>query len=228
MRFSVIIPSYNQEKYLSDAIDSVVDQTFKDFELIVVNDGSTDRSFGIAQSYHGVKVVDQVNKGLSSARNTGIMNATGEWCVFLDADDIMAPNYLETVDRAIKENPEADVIAPSLKEFGMSDNTVILMPNPTLEDFRVGNRLGYCQAIRKSALLEVGGYSPRMAEGYEDLHLSCVLLSRGKMVVTLPDVLWLYRTKEQSMITTAREHHGKLLAQINRDVPDANLNFAPR
>lgn len=225
MRFSVIIPSYNQEQYLPDAIGSVIDQTYKDFELIVVDDGSTDASMGVARSYHGLKVVSQVNKGLSAARNTGIMNASGEWCVFLDADDIMAPNYLEVVDKAIRDNPAADMVAPSLKEFGMSSATVILMPGPTLVDFRAGNRVGYCQAIRRDALLEVGGYSPRMAEGYEDLHLTCDLLYRGKHLITLPDVLWLYRTKEQSMITTAKQNHDKLLAQINKDVPGAQLNF---
>ncbi len=171
--------------------------------------------------------MSQINKGLASARNTGIMNMVfNEWFLPLDADDILKDNALEEIIRTINYNPEADIVAPSLKTFGTSNEQVILMPDPKLEDFRTGNKIGYCAAIRKSALLEVGGYSPRMVEGYEDLALWCDLLSRGKKIITIPEVLWLYRTKEKSMwkdITP--EIHKKLLAQINKDVPEAQLNF---
>ena len=98
--------------------------------------------------------------------------------------------------------------------------------NPILEDFKTGNRIGYLSAIRRSVLLEVGGYSPRMIEGYEDLALTCLLLSKSKKLITIPEVLWLYRTKAESMYTKITpEIHRKLIAQINHDVPEANLNF---
>ena len=85
---SIIIPCYNQAEYLPQAIESALNQkTGEDFEVIVVNDGSTDNSLEIAKSYKGIKVISQVNKGLSSARNTGIMNAIGDYILFLDADD---------------------------------------------------------------------------------------------------------------------------------------------
>lgn len=225
---TIIVPVYNQAQYLNDCIDSILDQKIQG-EIIIVNDGSTDGSLEIAKSYDRpdlVKVIDQVNKGLASARNTGIMNAKFDWCFFLDADDMLVDNSLEKILKVIKENPEADVIAPSLKTFGTSNEQIILMSNPTLEDFKTGNRIGYCSAIRKSALLEVGGYNPKMIEGYEDLSLTCQLLARGKKIVTIPEVLWLYRTKDKSMwkdITP--EIHKKLLAQINKDVPEAQLNF---
>ncbi len=102
---------------------------------------------------------------------------------------------------------------------------MIILGNPTLEDFKTGNRIAYCAAVRRSALLEVGGYNPRMVEGYEDLALWVNLLTRGKKLVTIPEVLWLYRTKQESMYTKITpEIHKKLLDQINNDFNTA-LNF---
>ena len=116
---SIIIPSYNQQEYLSDAIESALAQTVN-CEGIVVDDGSTDNSLDIAKSYP-IKVISQVNKGLSSARNTGIMNAKGDWVLLLDADDMLLENCIERIEKTIKENPNAEVIGLSLKTFGTSN-----------------------------------------------------------------------------------------------------------
>lgn len=228
---SVIVPVYNQAQYLKECIDSVLDQNVQG-EIIIVIDGSTDKSLEIAKQYEKdrpdiIKVINQVNKGLASARNTGIMNTYpfSDWLLPLDADDKLKPNAIEKIEEKIKEDPMVDVIGLSLRTFGTSDEEIILMPEPKLEDFRTGNRLGYCAAIRKAALMEVGGYSPKMVEGYEDLHLWCNLLVRGKKIITIPEVLWMYRTKEESMWTKAKEYHQKLIDQINFDVPEAKLNF---
>lgn len=221
---SIIIPSYNQAEFLVDAIESAVQAD----EVIVIDDGSTDGSLEIAQKYEkqGVQVISQVNKGLASARNTGIMNATQKYILPLDADDILMDDCCQKLTEVIIKNNYPDIVAPSFKEFGLSNREVILMPSPTTEDFKTGNRIGYCAAIRRSALLEVGGYNPKMVEGYEDLALWCDLLSRGKKLITLPEVLWFYRTKQESMYTKITpEIHNKLIAQINKDVPQAQLNF---
>ena len=212
---SIIIPSYNQQEYLSDAIESALAQTVN-CEVIVVDDGSTDNSLAIAKSYP-IRVIEQVNKGLASARNTGIMNAKGDWILLLDADDMLLENAVKKIEETIKKCPDADVIGLSLKTFGSSNQEIILMPNPTIEDFKTGNRLGYCSAIKKEALLAVGGYSPRMVEGWEDYHLWFNLLSRGYKIVTIPEVLWLYRTKSNSMWTDSVKYSDKLWAQIKKD-----------
>lgn len=217
---TISISSYNQQEYLPEAIESALAQTVP-CEVIVVDDGSTDHSLEIAQMYP-VRVISQVNKGLSSARNTGLMNAVYDWVLFLDADDILMPECAERVIEKIQET-HADIIGLSFKEFGIRDTQIILTANPTLEDFKTGNRLGYCSAIRKKALLECGGYSSRMFAGYEDYHIWFDLLKRGKKFVTIPEVLWLYRTKEYSMINDAMEHHNELVAQINKDFPDLSL-----
>lgn len=227
MKISVGIASYNQAQYLEDAIESVYGQTFPAHEIIICNDGSTDTSLEIAERYafkefpqieSPVKVINHVNKGLPSARNSIIMNATGDYILFLDADDILMENALLFLHKAMVET-NADVIAPSFKEFGLSDREVILQ-GFTLEDLKQANRLGYFSAIKRSVLLEVGGYSPRMTFGFEDYHLWFDLFSRGKSFILLQDILVKYRVKEHSMIHEANQHQAELHAQIQKDFPN--------
>lgn len=224
MKISVVIPAYNQGEYLAQCVESVLAQTKPPHEIIVINDGSTDNTREIAKSYP-VKYVEQLNKGLSSARNTGIMNSTGDWIYPLDSDDMILENCLEKVSQAIQENPEADVVSPSFKCFGLHNTPIVLMPNPTLNDFKPVdiqpmNRVGYFSAIKKEALLEVGGWSPKMTFGWEDYHLWINLLARGKKIVTIRDILVLYRTKEKSMIHEANAHAEELWTQIYKDFPE--------
>ena len=218
MKISIIVPAFNQGQYLAQALDSIFAQTIKPHEVIVINDGSQDKTQEIASLYP-VKLINQVNKGLASARNTGIMNATGDYILPVDSDDILLENCVERISEVIEET-DADVVAPSFKCFGVNNDTVVLMPNPTLEDFKTANRIGYASAIKKEVLLEVGGYSPRMTWGYEDLHLWVNLLTRNYKLVTIKDVLWLYRTKEKSMVHEAQSHHQELMAQIYKDFPN--------
>jgi glycosyltransferase involved in cell wall biosynthesis len=217
MTISVIIPSYNQQEYLADCIESVLTQTIKPYEIIVVDDGSTDNSLEIARKYP-VTVVSQRNKGLSAARNTGIMNSSGDYILPLDADDMLMENCIEVMTKAINET-KCDIIAPSFKEFGVRNQPLILTGMPTLEDFKTANRLPYFCAIRRSALLECGGYSPRMTWGWEDFHIWFDLITRNKSICIIQIPLVLYRTKAQSMIHVANAHAAELHAQIIKDFP---------
>lgn len=216
-KITIGIPAYSQADSLLDAMDSALDQTVP-CEIIVVIDGSPDRSLEFARSYEkrGIKVINQINKGLASARNTAIMNMTGDYFIPLDSDDELLPNCAEKVIAKAKET-DADVIGLSFQEFGISNARVILKDIPTIEDFKIGNHLGYCSAIKRSVLLEVGGYSPKMTWGYEDYALWFDLLKRKKKFVTIQEPLWLYRTKNESMITEAIKHHEVLMEQIKKD-----------
>lgn len=219
---SCIIPLYNQGEYLSDAVESCLNQTRSPNEVIIIDDGSTDRSLEIAKRWESdkrVKVIHQINKGLPSARNTGVMNATTDYLFMLDADDILVENCIERI-LDVAEETDADIIAPSFKCFGLSQEVIILGKNPKRQDFLSGNRLGYFSAIKREALLECGGYSPRMQHGWEDLALWFDLLGRGKTLEVIQEPLVLYRTKEQSMWRDSVKHSKELWAQIFKDFPE--------
>ena len=106
MRFSVIIPSYNSAAFLPQALDSLLSQTTGDFEIVVVDDGSTDDTQQILDAYAAkdprVRCVRQENAGVSAARNNGLAAAKGDWVTFLDADDTYAPDTLQAFSTAIE------------------------------------------------------------------------------------------------------------------------------
>ena len=214
MKTTVIIPCYGQAEFLSEAIESALSQTVP-CEIIVVNDGSPDNTKEIAKKYP-VKLINQVNKGLASARNTGIMNASGDYILPLDADDVLFADAVEKLQQEA-EKSGADIIAPEFQTFGMTQTRFKYGDIPTLEMFWEANRLPYFCLIKKSALLEIGGYQPKMTHGWEDLHLWFDLLRRGKTISLVRESLVLYRTKEKSMITEANKHADELWAQIHKD-----------
>src|SRR5688500_11050802 len=110
MQFSplitIVITCYNQGKYLREAIESVLNQSYTNIETIVIDDGSTDHTKFVVEGYPQIKYIYQANKGVSSARNTGIAHARGEYICFLDADDWLLPGALEINLRYIEENKE--------------------------------------------------------------------------------------------------------------------------
>lgn len=141
---------------------------------------------------------------------------TGDFLLPLDADDLLKENAVEKIQEVIDKDDFADIIAPSFKTFGTASQEMIIQDTNVMQ-FLEANRIGYFSAIRKSKLLEIGGYSPKMTWGYEDYHLWINLLNRGAKLVTMKDVLVLYRTKENSMITVAQAHHDELMTQIKFD-----------
>jgi len=106
---SVVIPLYNKERYIQRTLDSVLAQTFQDFEVVVVNDGSTDNGPAVVREYHDprVRLIDQENQGVSAARNRGIREAHGQLVAFLDADDEWKSTFLETIKNLLADYPSA-------------------------------------------------------------------------------------------------------------------------
>jgi glycosyltransferase involved in cell wall biosynthesis len=111
--FSVVIPLYNKADYISDCLKSALNQSFKDFEIVIVNDGSTDNSTSIVETFTSekIKLFHQENSGASKARNNGVSFAKGTYIAFLDADDIWAPNHLEALKESIDRYPNAGLYA---------------------------------------------------------------------------------------------------------------------
>lgn len=116
---SVIIPLYNKETIIEKSLNSVLKQDYDDFEIIIVNDGSTDKSAEIVQSIKDpcIRLIEQENGGPSKARNTGVKHAKGEWIVFLDADDELLPGALKHYSALIEKNKDCDFIASSFYNF---------------------------------------------------------------------------------------------------------------
>jgi len=117
--FSVIIPLYNKEKFVEKTLQSVLSQTFDDYEIIVVDDCSTDKSLDIVTNFKADKlkiIKHQNNKGLSAARNTGIKNASSEYIAFIDADDTWEPFFLEKISELVHKFPDAGIFASGYEE----------------------------------------------------------------------------------------------------------------
>ncbi len=121
-RFSVIMPLFNKERYVKKAVESVLAQTYRDFELIIVDDGSTDNSAAICEDYlstlstvhhtpYTIHLLRQPNSGVAAARNNGVKASCGKYLCFLDADDWWEPTFLEEMDKLIKEYPDAGLYA---------------------------------------------------------------------------------------------------------------------
>lgn len=131
-KVSLVMPVYNGEDYLSEALDSLLSQTFQDFEVVCVDDGSTDASHAILEKFHAqdhrVKVFSQKNAGVSAARNAGIQYATGKYVMFCDDDDLFANDMLEKM-AGLMEAHDADICVPNGYKLDMADGGRIIEPN---------------------------------------------------------------------------------------------------
>ena len=133
---SVIMPCYNGEAYLADAIESVLGQTYKDFELVVVDDGSTDRSVEILGKYgNRIRTIRQPNRGVSTARNTGIGESKGDFIAFLDADDYWDPHFLETMVAGLAD-PRTAIAYCGWQNVGVTQGEPFVPP-----DYESGDKM---------------------------------------------------------------------------------------
>jgi len=175
---SVIISTYNRASFLKDSLQSVVAQTYRDWELIVVDDGSTDDTAKVVSKYGSrINYIKKKNGGVSAARNTGIHVATGEFIAFLDDDDIWLSNYLEQQMKLMLQDPESDIVAGRCQVI---DRNGKLLPNvfkPSAEPIWTPTKLltsvmpvTSAVIIRKSAI-ERAGFFDETLKGDEDIHL---------------------------------------------------------
>jgi len=186
--FSVVIPLYNKEKSIANTIKSVLNQTYQSFELIIVNDGSTDNSLKVAQSIRDerIKIVNKVNGGVSSARNRGIKEAEYEWIAFLDGDDEWLQDFLENIVLLIQKYNECRV---HCTRFTQSQD---LMETPLIKDRIIADfyhesmqfRIIHSSSIvvKKSCFSEVGYFNEMLTHG-EDLDMWSRLAKNYKIAL---------------------------------------------
>ena len=211
---SVVVPLYNYSQYIGACLDSVLAQSITPHEIIVVNDGSTDNwEQALAPYLDKIKIVNKANGGLSSARNAGIAIATCEFCMTLDADDVLPPNSLKY---HLELAGQKKIAQCGLQEFGARDR-MYWPQGATLHSMTCGNTV-YCNAVFPKKIWElVGGYdeSEIMRLGLEDYEFWLICMDRGCRVVTRPEIGLLYRIHPESMTrTTTHKNYSKIMDYI--------------
>ncbi|MBO5091601.1 MAG: glycosyltransferase [Clostridia bacterium] len=223
---SIIVPVYKVEKYLSECIDSILAQTYENFELVLVDDGSPDNSGKICDEYASrdkrIKVIHKGNAGVSSARNTGLDNANGDYITFIDSDDFVDKRYLEVLYNSLKQN-DSDIsickfsaykngnYIASLEKFPKSI-TVDFLDNRFVNylsqyfNFKK-NIMGSCwRTLYKREL--IGHY--RLNQNLkicEDLLFLITLMCEAKKLSFSNEVLYFYRSNESSAIRSYKENY---------------------
>ncbi|RWX45350.1 Glycosyl transferase family 2 [Candidatus Electrothrix aarhusensis] len=199
---SVVIPCYNQGAFIDETINSVLAQTCQDFEIIVVNDGSTD-PFTVNHlqqlNFPKTRVLHTENQGLSSARNNGIREAQGEYILPLDADDRIGPTYLEQAVQLLDADPELGIVYCKARFFG-DRNGEWQLPEYSLEEMLLNNVIFCTSFFRRADWEEVGGFDPAMIYGWEDYDFWLSLIERGRQVQRIPEILFYYRIRSDSML----------------------------
>jgi len=190
---SVIIGCYNHGDFIAEAVQSVKSQTYTNWELVIVEDGSTDgRTPAQVDRLRAdnIKVIHTENKGLPSARNTAIRNARGDLILPLDADDKIAPDFLEkTVPRLLGDS-SVGVVGTYTKVFGYEDWTA--EPEFDIEKFIIENQITATSLFRKADWEKVGGYLEDY-KAMEDYALWLAMLNEGKTIEIVPEYLFFYR-----------------------------------
>ena len=185
---SIIIPCYNQGIFLGDTLESVISQTYKNWECIIVNDGSTDNTEVVAMKYtktdNRFKYIYQENKGLSATRNKGIGYSSGKYILPLDSDDKIGSSYIEKSVGILENNPNIEIVYCDAELFGLSNGKWNL-PEFSLEKM-LGENCIFCSAFfRRETYDIVGGYKTNMKYGFEDWDFWLSIIEKKKNIESL-------------------------------------------
>ncbi len=220
---SVVIPCFKQAEYLPDAVRSVAAQTFSDWEIIVVNDGSPDDTVtvasGLAKEFDGrVRLISQENAGLAAARNIGVVMALGRYILPLDADDTIAPMMLASTVRALNQDPRIAIAYTDERTFGELESLVQTIDFDAFTLPAV-NEFCYCSLYRREVWEAVGGYNTNLVHGYEDWDFWIGAVENGYQALRVPGAFFEYRVRKGSMSEAAQRHDQSLRRQIRLNHP---------
>jgi len=213
---SVVMPVYHSEKYVAEAIESILGQTFSDFELIIVDDGSQDRSPEIIRDYerrdHRVRLLrEEGNMGVASARNRGIDQTGGEFLALMDSDDISLPTRLEQQLRFLQENPEIGAVGVGSKlvnhdlteQVGMNVGRRLHAPIVLSLITGVVALITGGLMIRSQPLPTVGGFTDGLRDGEEaDLYIRLLVQTRIRFA-NLPEILYVQRLHDSNLSSSS-------------------------
>ena len=196
-KVSIIIPCFNQGKYIKEAIESALNQTYKNIEIVCVNDGSSDNSSEIIKEmvdkYKNIIFFDlEENQGVINARNMAIDASCGEYILPLDADDKIEPTYIEKAVEILNNKPEIGIVYCKARFFGRNNNEWHL-PEFNLDDFLYDNCIFNCALFRKTDFYRAGKYKENMKDGCEDWDLWLSFIELDLKPYKIDEFLFNYR-----------------------------------
>lgn len=238
-KFSVIVPVYNVEKYIEKCIDSIEKQTFKDYEVIVVNDGTKDNSIELIKD-RKVKIINQKNKGLSAARNTGVKHAKGEYLIFLDSDDYWEEDLLKEINNSLEDDP--DVVRFQIQEVDEENNIIKKYSEESFTSLNGEDAFeaitkyhfvenAWCYAIKKKYYLKEK-FAFKEGTIHEDFGLIPLIIIKAKKVNSISYIGYNYLQRAGSIMSSNNydkiqkkvkdfyTHYKYLMSEINK----TNLN----
>ena len=219
-KFSIIIPVYNVEKYIKKCLDSIFNQTEKDYEVIVVNDGTKDNSMDIVKNYD-VKIVNQKNQGLSAARNKGLEYAKGEYILFIDSDDYIEKDLLKELKKSIKNNP--DIVRFQIQEVYENNDKIIKYEEESfsglngVEAFNIISKYHFVENawsyIFKSSFYKENNFSFKKGTIHEDFGLIPLVIMKANVVNSISYVGYNYLQRENSIMSN--KNYEKTLKKVS-------------
>ena len=212
---SVVIPCFNHGRFVHEALESVFQQTWKSWEVIVVDDGSTDDTAAVLASidHPQVRVLTQENRGVAVARNRGIEAATGDFVVPLDADDRILPTMIAACMARLLANPQLGYAYTHMQMFGDVDE---VYKHAAYSFYRMlqDNDASVCAVVRKAAWLDAGGYGLEVMPGIADWDFWLRCGGHGWHGVLVPEALFQYRVRSGSMWDDTKREMDKVRGQL--------------
>lgn len=248
-KISVIVPVYNVEAYLERCVESILQQTYAHFELILINDGSTDSSGQIcdhlASQYENIKVYHSENAGVSNARNMGIQLATGSWVTFIDSDDFVTQDYLATLASAVEGLNVGFVIAPlhHIKNGIVTDlpshsgKTELWSTEETMKELLMTTRTSFFPVAKlfKRDLLADEKFNTNYHLAEDALFLTELLLKTRCSCVFIDKPVYYYDHREGSATTSVNRHvfdtievYQQIIAQVSQTFPNLKYELINR
>lgn len=211
-KVSIVVPCFNQEKFIAECLESIRSQSWRDWECIVVDDGSSDGSAHVVNRFVArdgrFAYLRKTNGGVAAARNMGFARTSGEYLLPLDGDDKLHPDFLASVMACFDKHPETTLVHCRTRLFG-AKNKVWRLPSYSYEKLLWQNMLVNSSVFRRDAYERAGGYSEEMRHGFEDWDFFIRLLNPEATVREVKRPLFYYRISGKSR-TTEQIHSGKV------------------
>ncbi|MEJ2704216.1 MAG: glycosyltransferase [Sedimentisphaerales bacterium] len=217
IKISVIVPCYNHAGYLPEAVESLVRQTYTNWECIIVNDGSSDNTVAVANQLiarypdRRIRFIDKPHSGVSDTRNVGIEVAAGQWILPLDSDDMFEPSFMQRAVDIVSREPKVDIVFSNMQEFGASHGQ--WMPDEySRKQVMVTDTMPYASLYRKELWHKVGGYNKPLSiiKQPEDWSFWISCSKHNVVVRRIQEKLFLYRVHPQSTYLTAIKPNRRL------------------